>query len=209
MPRATDKYRVNEIFYSIQGEGANTGQAAIFVRFSGCNLKCRFCDTDHSKYRLFSEDELINKIVKVSKQTSCKFVIFTGGEPSCQKVEPVAKKLRGDFIVALETNGTNPLHTGVFNWVTVSPKREYDWAVPIERDGEHEFVVANEFKFIVDNRFHEGILDEFFEKHEGYPVYLQPMSQDEKCTAKAIELVKRRPNQCRLSLQTQKYGNFA
>lgn len=214
MPRATDKYKVNEIFYSIQGEGAKTGQAAIFVRFSGCNLKCRFCDTDHRKYRLFSEAELINKIKKISDQTGCTFIVFTGGEPLCQPVDRVAYKLRKDgtfcpgFVVALETNGTYPIRYGTFDWVTVSPKREYDWTVPREPDC-HGIVVANEFKFVIDERFKEEVLDEFFAEHEGFLVYLQPMSQNAKCTAKAIEMVKRRPNTCRLSLQTQKYGNFA
>lgn len=211
MPRATDKYRVNEIFYSIQGEGAKTGQAAIFVRFSGCNLKCRFCDTDHHKYRLLSEVEIVKKIIKIRKQTGCTFVIFTGGEPLGQSVESVANSLRicFDFVVALETNGTYSLHAGVFDWVTVSPKREYDWVLPNESDGESGFIVANEVKFIVDGRFNEMVLDEFFEKYKNLLVYLQPMSQDPKCTTKAIEIIKRRPNQCRLSLQTQKYGGFA
>lgn len=162
MPRATDKYKVNEIFYSIQGEGAKTGQAVIFVRFSGCNLKCRFCDTDHSKYRLFSEAELINKIKKISEQTGCTFVIFTGGELLGQPVSQVAYKLRRDgtfcpgFVVALETNGTYPLRFGMFDWITVSPKREYDGAVP--RDPSYDSVVANEFKFIIDERFNEAVL---------------------------------------------------
>lgn len=211
MPRATDKYKVNEIFYGIQGEGMNTGRAAIFVRFSGCNLKCRFCDTDHSKYRLISEAELICKIKKISEQTGCTFVVFTGGEPLCQPVAQVAYKLRRDgtfcpgFVVALETNGTYPLHSGTFDWVTVSPKREGDWMLPSDKFAEFSGVVANEVIFVIDEKFSELVLDEFFEAYKGFLVYLQPMSQNAKCTAKAIEMVKRRPDKCRLSLRTQEH----
>ena len=74
------KYKVNEIFYSIQGEGRHAGRAAIFVRFSGCNLKCPFCDTDFKKYDEMGAIDILNKIQLLSPD--CKFVVFTGGEPT-------------------------------------------------------------------------------------------------------------------------------
>lgn len=57
-----EKYRINEIFYSLQGEGRNTGRAAVFVRFSGCNLKCPFCDTDFTKYQEMSAQDIIDSM---------------------------------------------------------------------------------------------------------------------------------------------------
>ena len=72
--------RVNDIFYSLQGEGRNTGRAAIFIRFAGCNLKCPFCDTDFSQYEEMSDEDILNRI----KSYPSRFVVLTGGEPSLQ-----------------------------------------------------------------------------------------------------------------------------
>ena len=74
------KYKINDIFYSIQGEGYYTGNAVIFIRFSGCNLKCSFCDTDHSRYKFLTKEEIYTKI----KKFNSKHIIFTGGEPTLQ-----------------------------------------------------------------------------------------------------------------------------
>jgi organic radical activating enzyme len=74
-------YRINEVFYSLQGEGRHTGRAAIFVRFSGCNLRCPFCDTDFSHYTEMSLGELL---AAIKPWRDCGFVVLTGGEPSLQ-----------------------------------------------------------------------------------------------------------------------------
>ena len=70
--------KINEIFYSLQGEGYHTGTPAVFVRFSGCNLKCSFCDTQHEEGTLMTDDEIIAEVSKYPAAT----VILTGGEPS-------------------------------------------------------------------------------------------------------------------------------
>ena len=70
--------KINEIFYSLQGEGYHTGMPAVFIRFSGCNLKCSFCDTRHEEGVLMSDDEIIAEVRKYPAVT----VILTGGEPS-------------------------------------------------------------------------------------------------------------------------------
>ena len=70
--------KINEIFYSLQGEGFHTGTPAVFVRFSGCNLKCSFCDTQHEEGVLMSDEEILAEVVKYPAVT----VILTGGEPS-------------------------------------------------------------------------------------------------------------------------------
>ena len=110
-------YRINEIFYSLQGEGRHTGRAAVFVRFSGCNLKCPFCDTDFKAYRELTVDDII---AAVSEWRACGFVVLTGGEPSLQVDESLIEALHHEgFYIAIETNGTCPLPSAI-DWVTLS-----------------------------------------------------------------------------------------
>ena len=94
--------KVNEIFYSIQGEGANSGTPLIFVRFSGCNLACKFCDTDFRKYVEMSEEDIV---AKVGQYADCKAVIFTGGEPLLQLNEKLCNLLHEKgYWIAVESN---------------------------------------------------------------------------------------------------------
>lgn len=111
-------YPINEIFYSLQGEGAHSGQAAIFVRFSGCNLKCPFCDTDHSSSRLMTAAE----IGKTVSGFRAPLLVLTGGEPSLFIDDALIDALHaeGKFL-AVETNGTHSLPPGI-DWITFSPK---------------------------------------------------------------------------------------
>lgn len=120
-------YRVNEIFYSLQGEGRHTGRAAVFVRFSGCNLHCPFCDTDFNAYRLMTAADIVDAI---RQWRSCGFVVLTGGEPSLQIDESLVEVLHQEgFYVAVETNGTHALPSDV-DWVTWSPKDLFADKVP-------------------------------------------------------------------------------
>lgn len=108
--------RVNEIFTSLQGEGFHTGTVATFIRFSGCNLRCSFCDTDFAHGTEMTEDEIADQVEMGS------FVVLTGGEPSLQVTERLITLLhdKGCY-VAIETNGTHPLPDGL-DWITCSPK---------------------------------------------------------------------------------------
>ena len=72
--------RVNEIFYSLQGEGAYTGTPSIFIRLAGCNLRCPFCDTKHESYKVLTKEEIMAQIANFT----AKHIVFTGGEPSLQ-----------------------------------------------------------------------------------------------------------------------------
>lgn len=114
--------RVNEIFYSLQGEGHFAGTPAIFIRFSGCNLKCSFCDTDHSSYSEMTEEEIVAE--------ACRFparhIVITGGEPTLQITASLVNKLHvAGFFVQIETNGTRLLPVGCdIDWITCSPKYE-------------------------------------------------------------------------------------
>ncbi|MGO9480248.1 MAG: 7-carboxy-7-deazaguanine synthase QueE [Candidatus Kryptoniota bacterium] len=112
------KLHVNEIFYSLQGEGARKGSANIFVRFAHCNLKCGFCDTEFESLRELDVKELLNEC----KQFPCKNIVFTGGEPLLQLTESIVKPFKNaGYYLAIETNGTITPPKGL-GWITVSPK---------------------------------------------------------------------------------------
>ena len=135
-------YSIKEIFYTLQGEGANAGRAAIFCRFTGCNLWsgrekdrdraiCKFCDTDFvgtdgtmgGQYK--TAEALVGAMQGLwpNNRKKNKFVVLTGGEPLLQVDSSLIKQLHEhDFEVAVETNGTIPLPSGI-DWVCVSPKR--------------------------------------------------------------------------------------
>ena len=135
-------YFIKEIFYTLQGEGANAGRAAIFCRFTGCNLWsgrekdrdraiCKFCDTDFvgtdgtmgGRYK--TAEALVEAMQGLwpNNQKKNKFVVLTGGEPLLQVDSSLIKQLHEhDFEVAVETNGTIPLPSGI-DWVCVSPKQ--------------------------------------------------------------------------------------
>jgi organic radical activating enzyme len=113
--------KINEIFYSLQGEGHFTGRPAIFIRFAGCNLRCPFCDTDFSTFTEMTEEEILATISRYPAL----FVILTGGEPSLQLTPSFIAALKeAGYFITIETNGTHPLPTGI-DWITLSPKSAF------------------------------------------------------------------------------------
>lgn len=113
---------VNEIFYSLQGEGGRTGQASIFIRLAKCNLACSFCDTDFERgVKMFLEE-----VLKEIEQYNCKWIIWTGGEPALQLNDKIVAffKERG-YLQAIETNGTKRIPSGI-DYITCSPKQNFE-----------------------------------------------------------------------------------
>lgn len=111
-------YRVNEIFYSLQGEGAYTGTPMVFVRFSGCNRSCNFCDTDFEEFTPLSSAEIVDEAQRYPART----VVLTGGEPTLQADAELIEALHeAGFRIHIETNGSLPVPEGI-DWVTCSPK---------------------------------------------------------------------------------------
>lgn len=111
--------KVNEIFYSLQGEGHHTGYPSVFVRFSGCNLACPFCDTDHNDGVPMDDETIVHAV----KLYTANWIVLTGGEPALAIDDDfihLLKRATGKKI-AIETNGTVALPAGI-DWVTVSPK---------------------------------------------------------------------------------------
>ena len=118
-------YRVNEVFYSLQGEGARTGSANIFVRFAGCNLQCNIqehgfdCDTNWSGGFSYSLDVLVD-LIKHQDKYDCNSIIWTGGEPALQLTSELLNALP-EYYHCVETNGTKQLPSEV-DWISCSPK---------------------------------------------------------------------------------------
>ena len=120
-------YKVNEIFYTLQGEGAHSGIPAVFVRFSGCNLRCPWCDTEFSEFTEMSADEIVREALSLYDipNERRKMLVLTGGEPSLQVDTPLIDALHAaGFYICIETNGTRPLPDGI-DCITCSPKMVY------------------------------------------------------------------------------------
>lgn len=178
-------YRVNEIFYSLQGEGYWTGRAAVFVRLSGCNRACPFCDTDFSDFTPMSSAQ----IAEAAAAFPARFVVITGGEPTLQLDDELVKALKEKgFYISIETNGSLPVPAGV-DWVTCSPKTP---PYAIDR--------IDELKVVYQGQDVEAVADSFDTFSPKF-LYLQPCSGLN--TAEVVEYVKAHPR-WRLSLQTHK-----
>lgn len=192
------KYRINEIFYSLQGEGVNTGRPAIFIRFAGCNLNCPFCDTNWCAFTEMTSTEICEKIKAIAPVLP-DMVVLTGGEPTLQVTEKLTKKLHSLFkVIAIETNGTRPIPQGV-DFVTLSPKDDF------VASADCCVGKANEVKIV----FNGLKSPEFWHTHivaEHY--YLQPCDigdgiMNQQILAGTIDYIKKNP-WWQLSLQTQK-----
>lgn len=180
-------YKVNEIFYSLQGEGARAGVAAVFVRLSGCNLACPFCDTDFKAFQEMTAREIAERV----RYYPARYLVLTGGEPTLQVDTELTDVLHAEgFTIAMETNGTRRPTEGI-DWLTVSPKT----ATAIDR--------ANEVKVLFDGKTEpndHGIAAQHY--------FLQPLDTGNKrhnavLTAQCIEYIKDHPR-WRLSLQIHK-----
>lgn len=183
----SELYRVNEIFYSLQGEGFYSGTAAVFLRFSGCNLKCLFCDTNHEYFEEHTLDEIIEKVSAFKSR----HIVITGGEPSLQLDKALVDALHfAGFYIQVETNGTHRLPPGI-DWITCSPKGE------IREQLSH----VDELKVVYLGQDVEAIASDFVAQH----YFLQPCSGEN--TEDVVNYILDHPH-WRLSLQTHKLINI-
>lgn len=184
--------RINDIFCSLQGEGRNTGRAAIFIRFAGCNLHCSFCDTQFNEYREMTDEQILNEIA----QYPSRFVVLTGGEPTLQVDEPFLQLLHAHgYEIAMESNGTKQPPKGI-DWLTCSPKGK----VAISHCNELKCIFDGDASHIITY----GIEAEYY--------YLQPCDvgdaqRNAHITAACIAYIEQHP-EWRLSLQTHKLIGF-
>lgn len=172
--------KINEIFYSLQGEGHHTGYPSVFIRFSGCNLDCPFCDTDHSDGIYMSDDDIIRAV----NLYTASWIVLTGGEPALyidNNFIRMLKRATGKK-VAIETNGTREIPEEI-DWVTISPKEG------ISRGEEAAIVAKNadELKVIdvgqdLEGYFHLPCLK------ENTLMYLQPCYVEDETEREANRL---------------------
>jgi 7-carboxy-7-deazaguanine synthase len=208
-------YSVKEIYYTLQGEGAQAGRAAVFCRFAGCNLwsglerdrskaVCQFCDTDFvgtngpGGGKFESPESLANAVLSKwpSAAEGKKLVVCTGGEPLLQLDDPLVEAFhRNEFEIAIETNGTQVAPIGL-DWVCVSPKAD---APLVLTSGDELKLVFPQARAIPEQFVHLAF------RH----FFLQPMDGParKENTRAALEYCLAHPH-WRLSLQTHKYLNI-
>lgn len=203
-------YSIKEIFYTLQGEGAQAGRPAVFCRFSGCNLWsgreadrataiCQFCDTDFvgtdgvlgGKYDVPSLVQAIDRLWPAAYPAS-KYVVFTGGEPTLQLDQALIEGVHAaGFEAAIETNGTLPVPAGV-DWICVSPKMGS--TLRVRAGSELKVVIPQAGQNLSE---YETLAFRHF--------FVQPMDgpELERNTKLAIDVCKQNPK-WKLSLQTHK-----
>lgn len=205
-------YTVKEMFYTLQGEGANAGRPAVFCRFAGCNLWtglerdrakaiCKFCDTDFvgtdgeggGKFKTAQDLAAAVKAVWIGDASGTPLVVCTGGEPLLQLDNAAIKALhRAGFEIAVESNGTIDPPEGI-DWLCISPKIGSDMIV----------TTGQELKLVYPQ---EGGDPAQFENLAFDHFFLQPMDCETQAenTVKAVDYCKTHPR-WRLSLQTHKF----
>lgn len=198
------KYRIKEVFWSIQGEGWNVGKPSIFVRFTGCNqwtgvesdrasgfADCaRWCDTDFAGGEWIEHEALLAKIG--AWRTQAQLVVFTGGEPALQLSPELLRDVAAlGFQCAMETNGTVPLPHGDC-WITVSPK-----------GGKHRLCVTagDELKLVYPQL---GVQPDEVKHLRFAHFYLQPRDNSPEHTVACLDYIRQNPV-WRLSMQVHKF----
>lgn len=217
------RYKINELFETIQGEGSFTGQPSIFLRLQGCPVACSWCDTKHT-WEIRLEDEISSasmiaknnesdhwanlsaeEILSVFTEQAfkAKHIVITGGEPCMEDLTDLCQIFQdSDYSCQIETSGTFEVKTTPECWVTVSPKVNMKGGYKILSQA---MIRANEIKHPVATEAHVDDLKALLAEHnvENTPVYLQPISQKQRATELAISTCIE--NNWRLSIQVHKY----
>ncbi len=195
-------YPVMEHFYTLQGEGHYSGQAAYFIRLGGCDVGCVWCDVKESWDEHAHPQINLKEIISWPKKHPGKIVVITGGEPTMYDLGPITDQIRNEGLRShMETSAAHPI-TGDWDWITLSPKK---FKAPLPENME----LADELKIIIYNKS-DFKWAEGFEKQvrSDCKLYLQPeWSNRDKMTPLIIDYIGDNP-QWQLSLQTHKYINI-
>jgi len=201
--------KISEIFASVQGEGLRQGEATLFVRLAGCNLKCDFCDTKYAWKggEGLDTEQICSRIEKESRQMPADWVCLTGGEPLIQDVRELTERLKEiGMKIQIETNATLYQDLPV-DWYTVSPKPPDYFFQPEYREKAKEvkLVVSKELTLEVIQRMRNAF-------PEKIPILLQPESNRKWSREKGIMLLKECTTtglkNIRISLQLHKIYNM-
>jgi 7-carboxy-7-deazaguanine synthase len=199
LPTTSNQLPVMEHFYTLQGEGKWSGNAAYFIRLGGCDVGCTWCDVkeswDKEKHPNFSIDEINSWVVNTGTQIA----VITGGEPTMHDLKELTTSLKtAEIRTHIETSGTNPL-TGNWDWITFSPKR-------FKKPLEEYFENSHELKIIIAHKNDLRWALELGEKMNPKALlYIQPEWDTRKeMETLCIDFIKENPK-WKLSIQTHKY----
>jgi 7-carboxy-7-deazaguanine synthase len=193
---------VMEDFYTIQGEGFNSGKPAYFVRVGGCDVGCHWCDVkeswDASLHPLVKADDVVRKVL----ESKSKAVVITGGEPLQYNMDYITEQFKSKNIeIFIETSGAYPL-TGNWDWICLSPKKTMNPLPEV-------YTKANELKVIVYNKNDfDWALEQAKKVNKNCLLFLQPeWSKSNQMMPLIVEFVKEHQNWM-VSLQSHKYMNI-
>ena len=201
------EFRIVEIFESLQGEGYNTGMAAIFIRFAGCNLNCLWCDTNFRQYTRFTLEQLLTKV----KQYTSKNIIITGGEPTMVKTLPelLLPLKQAGYYIAIESNGLGKVDP-LIDYIALSPKFCYQ--------ARYQKIIqptASEVRIVAENHADFLPFCQYIEQNiQAKRYYLSPCEKNGEFNMfETIELLgkinqNRNDNKWLLSIQTHKFANI-
>ncbi len=180
-------HRLHAIFSSLQGEGRNTGRPATFIRYSSCNLSCKWCDTHKSEKLQLTTDEVLREVRTLGNRS----VIVTGGEPTVQQgLSELLKVLRAEGMwIALETNGVEaPADPSLFDYIAVSPKADF---APRYHD-DRMLRKADEVRIVATTDDIVPFCRQMRERIEATDYYISPLEQDGRIHyARALRLLKK------------------
>jgi len=201
--------KINEIFYSLQGEGRWAGTPVTFLRVAGCSLGCEFCDTKDAWEN--GKEMTIPEVLAALEEFPLNHLVITGGEPfeRWEALNELICELDPELFLQVETNGHHLEELEEFvgmgdTWATVSPKPGFD---------EFTILEADEVKWLVGDMVDVGAAElawHWIDSHSGgldqFPhFYLQPISQDPVATQLCIEACLEHPDKFKLSVQLHKY----
>jgi 7-carboxy-7-deazaguanine synthase len=195
-------FPVMEHFYTLQGEGMYSGQAAYFIRLGGCDVGCVWCDVKDSWDAEVHPHMSVEDLVAVAAAHPGRIVVITGGEPAMHDLSYLTKGLKeAGFRTHIETSGSSPI-SGELDFVTLSPKK---FKAPLPEAMEQ----ANELKIVVFNKSDFAWAEQHATMvHADCKLYLQPeWSKRDIMTPQIIDYIQQHP-QWQLSLQTHKYINI-
>lgn len=196
------EYPVMEHFYTLQGEGFYSGQAAYFIRLGGCDVGCVWCDVKESWDADLHPKMSVETMQALVSTHPGKIVVVTGGEPSMHDLVPITAALKAAGMrTHIETSASSPL-TGDWDWVTLSPKK---FKAPLPENMH----LADELKIIVFNKSDFAWAEEFAAQVKPTcKLYLQPeWDKRDAMTPLIIDYIQQHPK-WQLSLQTHKYINI-
>ena len=222
------KYKLNEFFETIQGEGQYTGTASIFIRLQGCPVGCSWCDTKHTWAEEKGDEIPVVQVLTKTEETQqwgnataeqvldlinkegfrSKHIVITGGEPAMYDLNPLCDLLHEHgYSTQIETSGTFEIKVPSQTWVTVSPKINMAGGYKVLASSMNR---ANEIKHPIARTTHVEELEALLEEAPVKPetlIYLQPISQKVNATKLAIETCMEK--NWRLSVQVHKYIGIA